>query len=254
MKPIKVLNIESPDNALFKELLRTHDTAGVKKTGLFMVAGQKLVAEALELNNINWSYLVLPSEDVPFSTLPTEIKVSAFSPKLFQALDIFGTHHPLLFGHTPKLKEQKFSELPAPKGMEVVLPLSDPQNLGTAIRTCHALGVSQIYLTKESAHPFHPKTVRASSGTVLSAEITRLEALNEFIADTTNAYALDMDGEDILRFEFPKNFRLILGEEGQGVPKSFAGQRLSIPMREGVESLNAVSALTAALTLALKAP
>ena len=48
-------------------------------------------------------------------------------------------------------------------------------------------------------------------------------------------------------FQWPKDVRLLVGEEGPGLPPFSFGKRLAIPMTESVESLNAVAAASMAL-------
>ena len=59
--------------------------------------------------------------------------------------------------------------------------------------------------------------------------------------------ALDMHGKNLGTFTWPRNARLLIGEEGQGVPASKAFEFLSIPMAREVESLNATVAASIAL-------
>ena len=54
-------------------------------------------------------------------------------------------------------------------------------------------------------------------------------------------------GEDLTRFDWPADMRLILGEEGQGVPTDCPAGRLSVPTTGAVESLNATVAVSVAL-------
>ena len=49
------------------------------------------------------------------------------------------------------------------------------------------------------------------------------------------------------RFDWPADMRLILGEEGQGVPADCPATRLSVPTTGAVESLNATVAVSVAL-------
>ena len=48
-------------------------------------------------------------------------------------------------------------------------------------------------------------------------------------------------------FQWPKDVRLLVGEEGPGLPPFSFGKRIAIPMTESVESLNAVAAASMAL-------
>jgi 16S rRNA (guanine527-N7)-methyltransferase len=59
--------------------------------------------------------------------------------------------------------------------------------------------------------------------------------------------ALSPAGEDIDAFVFPPTFGLLPGVEGPGLPAAAAWTALRIPMRPGVESLNAATATAIAL-------
>ena len=48
-------------------------------------------------------------------------------------------------------------------------------------------------------------------------------------------------------FHWPKDIRLLVGEEGPGLPPITSGTRLAVPMTGSVESLNAVVAAGMAL-------
>jgi TrmH family RNA methyltransferase len=133
----------------------------------------------------------------------------------------------------------------APHGIEVVLPVGDPGNLGALLRSCEAFGVGRVILTKEAAHPFLPKAVKASAGSALRLPLLRGPALAEF---PNSCIALDANGNDIKDFIWPANGLLVVGEEGAGLgrKKSKFDFHLRIPT-EGVESLNAVVAASIAL-------
>ena len=167
---------------------------------------------------------------------------------LFQQLDIFGTHFPLLVADTPAIDACKLSD--APMGLEILCGLSDPSNLGALLRSAEAFGASQVILLKEAAHPFHPKAVRASSGSCLRVPLTAGPSIKE-IHGAGPILALDKTGESIAEFNWPKDCRLLIGEEGLGIPDDLISvQRISIPMQGQVESLNAVAATSVALAMA----
>ena len=49
--------------------------------------------------------------------------------------------------------------------------LSDPGNLGTILRTMDAVRAAALILVRESTQPFHPRTVRASRGTLFTVPV-----------------------------------------------------------------------------------
>ena len=101
----------------------------------------------------------------------------------------------------------------------------------------------------ESANPFHPKCLRASSGAVLKAPLVKGGLLADI--DTEELFVLDASGDNIFQADLDKDMRLLVGEEGPGVPADLLAscRRLSVPMSGSVESLNASVAGSVALAV-----
>jgi tRNA G18 (ribose-2'-O)-methylase SpoU len=158
---------------------------------------------------------------------------------------VFGTHAPLLLITLPEI-------LPWPPaegfddGCSLLIPFQDPENVGAAIRSAAAFGVSQVILLAESAHPFHPKALRASGGAVLSVRLRQGPALGE-LPGHLPILALSAEGADLCQTAFPPAFGLLAGMEGTGLPESWRRCALRIPIRTEVESLNAAAAVSVAL-------
>jgi TrmH family RNA methyltransferase len=133
-----------------------------------------------------------------------------------------------------------------PDDIEVVIPVGDPGNLGALLRSCEAFGIKRVILTQEAAHPFLPKTVKASAGSVLRLDILRGPPLTEFPA---SCIALDLDGTPVKEFKWPAKGLLVVGEEGRGLGAGHRFERRIYIPTEGVESLNAVVAASVALAM-----
>ena len=100
-------------------------------------------------------------------------------------------------------------------------------------------------LLQECATPFHPKAVRAASGQLMKVPLAVGPSIKELTGN--QLFALDMDGENIAKFRWPRNVRLVLGQEGPGLPDLPGLTKLKIPMANQVESLNATVAASVAL-------
>lgn len=241
--------ITSAQNESYRKLLGLTTAKGLKKEGWFLLSGEKLVREYLANPTLP---LVQEVRHAGQDTvLPTGMKAEfapiILSAELFDALDVLGTHAPLLVlqqPEIPRLTKEDCSTYIA-QGLQVVVPLGDPANLGAVIRSCEAFGVSLVLLTEEAAHPFLPKSVKASAGSVLRMPLCRVGPLSSF-AQQAQGIALDMDGTPLPQFRWPDDALLIVGEEGQGLRDYEFPHRLSIPMTS-VESLNAVVATSIAL-------
>lgn len=122
--------------------------------------------------------------------------------------------------------------------------LQDPGNIGSLIRTATACGFESVFLI-DSVNVTNSKLVRSSVGTVFQNKTysMSMEEFKELVKEWNLELVMaDMDGKNVFEMDFPQNIGLVVGNEGQGVSDEMASLcKLStkIPMKEGVESLNA---------------
>jgi TrmH family RNA methyltransferase len=239
--------IESSTNETFRRLKSLTTTRGLRKEGCFLLSGAKVINEALHANLVQQLvFAANDQENLAKLSKPLARKPIVLANSLFKELDTFGTGSPLAICTTPEIPTWAPDQRPS--GTQVVLALQDPGNLGTALRSCAAFGVRDVIILKECAHPFHPKSIRASSGAFLSLKFYSGPSIRDLGEDTQQLVALDMTGMPPRSFPWPKDFYLLLGEEGAGVPTNLNAQRVSIPIaRDHAESLNAATALAIAL-------
>lgn len=266
-------HVTSADNAVFQTLRDCLATKGIRKHGQFLVAGERAVAETLQRFPEHARSLVLceqrhlsapdrlnASDKTSGAARSTRDLISrarewtraneprfsviALARPLFDELDAAGTRSPLLLVRTPEIPAADLSL--APQGIEILCAMGDPANVGALLRSAAAFGASRVVLLQESASPFHPKAVRAASATTLLTPLVRGPSIHD-VAALGKAVALDMRGQNLATFRWPINVRLLVGEEGLGVPASTAFTYLAIPMMKGVESLNAAVAASLAL-------
>ncbi|NQZ00001.1 MAG: TrmH family RNA methyltransferase [Bdellovibrionales bacterium] len=235
--------IESAQNANFKRWRSLLDSKGVKKEGQALVSGEKVVNELSKSHKDSVIEVLLSS--CLHIGYHTTFKASFLEHQLYQELDIFGTGSPLLVLKTPQIEDWK-PELDV-NGLELLLPFGDPSNLGAALRNAAAFSVSKVVLLKEASHAFLPKVSRAASGMNWQTPLCNGPSIRELGA-TSGLIAFDLEGEDLVEFKWPENSRLLIGDEGPGVPDSIEPAfRVKIPMSKRVESLNAVAASSIAL-------
>ena len=239
------MKIESAQNETYKRLLSLTTSKGLKEEGLFLLSGEKLIREFLKKPNLKIVYEVATAHHAPLTPLD-ETKFIQFPAELFASLDVMGTHFNILVLEQPTIPTMTANEVAAykPKGIEVVSPIGDPGNLGALIRSCEAFAVPRVILSREAAHPFLPKSVKASAGSVLRVPLVRGPALAEF---PPTCLALDMHGISVNDYVWPDAALLVLGEEGPGLGEKHFATRLRVPTT-GVESLNVVVAASIALS------
>ena len=220
------------------------EARGIERFRQCLVAGEKVVRETLARHPALCLELIhLTGTPLPFS-IPAHVRTYALSAPLFEKIDLFGTGAPVLVCQVPPLPAANLAA--KPRGLEILCPLGDPANVGALIRTAAAMGVERVILLKESAHPFHPKAIRAASGTTFTVSLVQGPSIRN-LPETATWVTLDAQGGSLPAFHWPKNIRLLVGEEGPGLPPITSGMRLAVPMSDSVESLNAVVAAGMAL-------
>lgn len=234
----RVLDISSRENAHFKTFRSLLTAKGIKAEGLCLVSGRKIIEDLLLRGNIEAVAEIVSANAEPMTELP---KIYRLSADLMRELDEVGTHGSILLVRPPELKSWSPDE--SVEGVEVFLPVGDPLNLGAAVRSSVGLGASRIVLCAEAANPFLPKSIKSSAGAVFATDLYRAPSLQDLHHEMI---ALDSQGEDLDHFQWPKHSRLLVGEEGQGIPKAGNLKKIRIPTA-GVESLNATVALSIAL-------
>jgi 16S rRNA (guanine(527)-N(7))-methyltransferase RsmG len=239
-----VRTISSGQNPLFKHCRKLLTGRGIRKLGQALVAGVKPVSETLA-HAPERCEAWLSSDEPPPVGGPTHLKWFRLSPALFRELDIFGTHSALLLITLPEIRPWEPLE-GFPPGCSVLIPFQNPENVGAAVRSAAAFGASQVILLAESAHPFHPKALRASGGSALRLQLRQGPALDQLPANLP-IIALSPGGDDIRQATFPSSFGLLTGMEGRGLPDDWRRRAVGIPISPAVESLNAAAAVAVAL-------
>jgi TrmH family RNA methyltransferase len=133
--------------------------------------------------------------------------------------------------------------------------IQDPGNAGAMVRAAEAFGATGVIFVKGTVSPHHPKTLRASAGSLfrvpfaagLEAPLVRA-ALEQHRLDIYAAMpwtGAERLAEDV---DFGRRCALIVGSEGRGVSIELRGiaEDVAIPTA-GVESLNAAVAASVLL-------
>lgn len=241
--------ISSTDNPLFRKARTLWKGRMIRKHGLALAHGRRLVSEliASEKSRIEAVFVSEreAEEGARLSADNPRLPVRFLAHALMSELD---PHH--VGGPVALLRVNEPAELtPAHDlaGVSVLLPLGDPENLGAALRSCLALGADRAILLAEAAHPFHPKAIRASAGACFGLELLVGPALRDLRDFAQPLFVLDGAGADYRSTDYPGSLGLLVGEEGGRIPSDIQATRISIPIRSGVESLNANVALSLAL-------
>jgi len=136
----------------------------------------------------------------------------------------------------------------------VACGIQDPGNLGTLVRTAEAAGSTGCVVCGPCADPFHPRTVRASAGSLLRLPLVELDAGNLIEALPKSGLRLFATAAETGTPYHDCDFRgpaaILFGGEGSGLSREItnvANETTRIPLKAGVESLSVAAAAAVVL-------
>jgi len=125
----------------------------------------------------------------------------------------------------------------------------NPANVGMILRSATAAGVDGVVVPHKGTADIGPVAIKASAGVAFKAPILRCEDVAEAMALLVDhrfeIVGLDAGGESILEATLPERAAFVIGNESEGLStaaRAACDQTLSIPVDNGVESLNAAVA------------
>ncbi len=222
------------------------------REGLFAFEGEKLFAEALSEN--------VEIREVYFTQRAMEncekLLSEAFSAGAVLYLVTAEVYEKLtyekasqgIFAVARKAELPEFSrDSDFSQGYIVLESVRDPSNVGAILRSCAALGSSNILISDDCADVFGYKTLRAAMGAVFKANILVTHDMKDSIDILKNhgkvyAAALTDKAVSIADTDFCLCDSIIIGNEGHGVSDVVLDNcsgAVIIPMQCGSESLNA---------------
>lgn len=245
--------ISSPANATIKAYRALRQRKGRAESGLFLVEGIRLVAEAVQLR--------APLEALIYAP---DLLTSPFGQQIVEEAQAGGIR-------TLEVSAEVFESLAAkenPTGLAAVvrqswLPLpavtfspdklgwvaldapQDPGNIGTIMRTCDAVGAEGVILLGNAADPHDPSCVRASMGAIFSLKVVRATH-TEFLAWSAISAARligtsDSASTHYQAVQYAKPLILLMGSEREGLPpelKAICHNLVHLPMLGRGDSLN----------------
>ena len=128
----------------------------------------------------------------------------------------------------------------------VLVNPSDMGNLGTIIRTAVGFGIPDLAIIRPGAAICHPKTVRASMGSLFRLNFQYFDSFAEYkraYGEDRKMYPFMLKGSvglDQLQRDEGELYSLIFGNEATGLPDEFLGEGQSGRIRhtDNIDSLN----------------
>ena len=235
-----ITSLKNPRVALWRSLKRTADR---REAGLFLVEGDKSVAEALESGFEAEAVLLDADRPVP-ADIPGGLPLVRLPAHVLAA--VCDTKTPQGIAAVMRMRPRPVTG----RRLAVLDGVQDPGNVGTIIRTADAAGLDGVILSADCADPYGPKVLRATMGSVfhLPTEVSEdlPERLRSLQRQGIPVLSSQLDGVPFDSWKPGESgFALVIGSEGNGVSpavRSLADARLCLPMRGRAESLNAAVA------------
>ncbi len=233
--------IESPKNAKIKAWKKLHTKRGREKSGLFFIEGPHLIEEALKGNIPFVELIVREGEELPREWKAAEVKPIEVTAKVMK--ELCETETPQGFAAVCELPDN--INIPLESGQFLFIDrIQDPGNLGTIIRTAHAVGITGIVFAEGTVDPYNSKVIRATQGSLFHIPIQKMdlhEAVSLCQENQVPVFGTSFEGSTYSAIEPQNDFVLVVGNEGQGVEETLlqeTDQNLYIPLYGDAESLN----------------
>lgn len=238
-------NIKSKENPEIKFLKSLKSKKNRKLNRTFIIEGIHSVNEALAVNMAKKIYCTQDVFD-KFQITLKDKEITFIGEQIAKYLT--ETKNPQGIFTTSEFVDIPFRQiLQNGKKFIFIYDINDPGNLGTLIRTAHAAKIDGLFISKNSADLYNPKTVRATMGSIFNLRIaTDVDPLE--CIELASKRKLELVGlaaktkESVYEINFNKPLMLFIGSEAHGLTTEIISKMhklAKIPMPGLTESLNA---------------
>ena len=207
------------------------------ESGVFVVEGEKMVAEALksgfEVEKV-WR-----EEEIGTDVMARITSLSSPSPALAVVKKP---------GNVRLSDGKAVSEALGLRGLFLALDtIRDPGNLGTIIRIADWFGIDGIFAEPDTVELFNPKVVRSTMGSLFRVPFYVCQHMEEEMKFMQKKgfcfYAAHLQGtKDFTKESYEGSIGILIGNEANGLSEAVSGLadcKVKIPMEGELESLNA---------------
>lgn len=240
--------IESAQNKIIKRLHGLQLRKNREKENVFVAEGLRFVSEipkdwAVELYAVSDRY----AQTHDISDLEKRAEVYILTDSLFEKVS--ETENPQGILAVLVQKEYDMTAIMEKKNVFFLLAeeMNDPGNLGTVIRTADACDVDAVFLSKGSVDVYHPKTLRATMGSIFHVPVFQNISILD-IAERMHKRGIPLYAAHLKGRQYPYSLNLrrdcafMIGNEARGLSDEAAelcDSFVKLPMPGDAESLNA---------------
>lgn len=228
--------IQSEKNKIIKEINALKLKKNRDKLGLFVVEGERLVKEALDIAD----YVVVSESFSSDIKADYVVKDSIFN-KICDTVTPQG-----VLAVCKMMKNEYKNDIDNP--FYIMLEnVQDPGNMGTIVRTADAAGADGVFLSKGCVDIYNPKVIRSTMGSLFHLPVYKnmdlIDVLKDIKVPTIAAHLKgDKTPYDV---DMKNGIVILIGNEGNGLTDELtavADSLVKIPMPGKSESMNAAVA------------
>jgi tRNA G18 (ribose-2'-O)-methylase SpoU len=253
-------HIDDPDDGRIADYRALTDvelrTRWEPPNGLFIAEGELVLRRALRAGYRPRSYLVDARRLDQFTDLPG-VPVYTADQEVLRRITGFHVHRGVLASFHRRPLPTAAEVLAGARRVVVCEDVNNHTNLGAVFRGAAALGMDGVLLSPSCADPLYRRSVRVSMGEVFAVPYATLRPWPGALAEVRGAgfslLAMTPDRAAVPIQRLGATYRhrpaLLLGAEGAGLSTAAlaaSDQRVTIPMRRGVDSLNVAAAAAVA--------
>lgn len=227
-----------------KQLRALHKKKARREQGLFLVEGEKTVAELLASQWQIEKLFATPEFSSTHQNLIQQAGVELISCNAAELTSVS-----TLVSNSAALAVVNIPEPPkltvSSEDWVIALDnINDPGNLGSVLRIADWYGISQVVCSPTTAELYNPKVIAASKGSFLRIKVS-YQPLADFLeqqAAQTPVLGAYLAGESVHQLSpLPTGGVILLGSEAQGISPALATKvtrKITIPAFGAAESLN----------------
>lgn len=255
--------IKSAQNARIKQILKLQTSSRERKeSGLVLIEGQKEISLALkaEMEIENLFYCAeLAGENNDLLLLLDEKKVINVAPAAFNKIAY--RENPDGFLALAQAKEKKLEQIELSDNPLVIIleAVEKPGNLGAILRSADAARADAVIISDPRTDIYNPNVVRASLGTVFTNQVvaSNFEAIQTWLKEKKikTFAATPHTTKNYTKANYKGASAILIGTEHEGLSEKWieaADEKIKIPMRGQIDSLNASVSLAVVLFEALR--
>jgi RNA methyltransferase, TrmH family len=247
--------LTSTKNTLVKQVRKLHNSKERQQSNLLLLEGSKMIATAISLHypllnvfcTLKWQERHQQLwQKITCQKCPTQL----VSPEVLAV--IATTVNP---DGVVAIAERQMVQTPVIEQTQLGLAierLQDPGNLGTIIRAAVATKVDALWLSQDSVDFAHPKVLRASVGEWFRLPMAITSDLVSLVKEHQQQgiqviATVPQEKKTYWELNLIHPSLLLIGNEGAGLSAelmALATEKVSIPLANEVESLNAAIATT----------